>query len=69
MNQCDHLLLLLWTAEGPMRVRTPLEEDIIAVLIMAGVDVMVTIFCDFRQFLGKKIGVFLKNQCYDQNFA
>jgi hypothetical protein len=34
-----------------------------------GVDVMITIFCDFRQFFRKKIGVFLKNQCYDQNFA
>jgi hypothetical protein len=28
----------------------------------AGADVMITIF-------GEKIGVFLKNQCYDQNFA
>jgi hypothetical protein len=27
-----------------------------------GVDVMITIF-------GEKIGAFLKNQCYDQNFA
>jgi hypothetical protein len=27
------------------------------------------IFCDFRQFSAQKIGVFLKNQCYDQNFA
>jgi hypothetical protein len=47
-----------------------------------GVDVMITIFCDFRQFsaifdnflrfstiFGEKIGVFLKNQCYDQNLA
>jgi hypothetical protein len=34
-----------------------------------GVDVMITIFCDFGQFLAKKIGVFLKNQCHDQNFA
>jgi hypothetical protein len=34
-----------------------------------GVDVMITIFCDFRQFSPKKIGVFLKNQCYDQSFA
>jgi hypothetical protein len=30
-----------------------------------GVDVMITIFCDFRQLSAKKIGVFLKNQCYD----
>jgi hypothetical protein len=33
-----------------------------------GVDVMITIFFDFRQF-SAKIGVFLKNQCYDQNFT
>jgi hypothetical protein len=33
-----------------------------------GVDVMITIFCEFRQFSAKN-GVFLKNQCYDQNFA
>jgi hypothetical protein len=38
-----------------------------------GVDVMITIFCDFcLRFLtifGEKIGVFLKKQCYDQKFA
>jgi hypothetical protein len=34
-----------------------------------GVDVMVAIFCDFWQFSAKKIGVFLKNQCYDQLFS
>jgi hypothetical protein len=34
-----------------------------------GVDVMITIFCDFWQFSAKQIGVFLKNQCYDQNVA
>jgi hypothetical protein len=33
-----------------------------------GVDVMITIFCDFCQFSAKKIG-FFKNQCYDQIFA
>jgi hypothetical protein len=33
-----------------------------------GVDVMIIIFCDFRQFSAKKIGGFLKNQCSDQNF-
>jgi hypothetical protein len=37
--------------------------------VRPGVDVMIAIFCDFRQFSAKKIGVFLKNQCYDQNFA
>jgi hypothetical protein len=30
---------------------------------------MITIFCDFRQFFGENIGVFLKNQCYDQFFS
>jgi hypothetical protein len=30
---------------------------------------MITIFCDFLVIFGKKIGVFLKNQCYDQIFA
>jgi hypothetical protein len=34
-----------------------------------GVDVTITIFCDFRQFLAKKIGVSLKNQWFDQNFS
>jgi hypothetical protein len=33
-----------------------------------GVDVMITIFCDFCQFW-RKNGVFLKKQCYDQIFA
>jgi hypothetical protein len=33
------------------------------------VDVMITIVCDFEQFPTKKIGVFLKSQCYNQNFA
>jgi hypothetical protein len=30
---------------------------------------MITIFCYFQQFLAKKIGAFLKNQCPDQIFA
>jgi hypothetical protein len=34
-----------------------------------GVDVMITIFCDFCQFSAKKLCVFLKNQCYAQIFA
>jgi hypothetical protein len=38
-------------------------------ILHQGVDVIITIFSDFRQFLGEKIGVFLKKQCYDQNFA
>jgi hypothetical protein len=36
---------------------------------LPGVDVMVTIFCDFRPYSAKKIGIFLKNKCYDQNYA
>jgi hypothetical protein len=35
----------------------------------SGVDVMIIMICDFHQFSAKKIGVFLKNQCYDPNFA
>jgi hypothetical protein len=34
-----------------------------------GVDVMITVFGDFSQFSAKKIGVFLKYQCYDQLFS
>jgi hypothetical protein len=34
-----------------------------------GVNVMVTIFLRFLPIFGEKIAVFLKNQCYDQNFA
>jgi hypothetical protein len=30
---------------------------------------MITILCDFRQFLGEKNGVFIKNQCYYQIFG
>jgi hypothetical protein len=35
----------------------------------AGVDVMITIFCDFRQFSAGKNGVFLKNQCYAKLYS
>jgi hypothetical protein len=34
-----------------------------------GVDVIITIFCDFRQSLAKKWRFSKKKQCYDQNFA
>jgi hypothetical protein len=35
-----------------------------------GADVKITIFGDFFPDFGRqKIGVFLKNQCYDPNFA
>jgi hypothetical protein len=33
--------------------------------LQAGVDVMITIFCDFRQFSAKKLAFFLKNQFID----
>jgi hypothetical protein len=33
------------------------------------VDVMIEYFCNFCPFSAKKIGVFLKTQCYDQIFA
>jgi hypothetical protein len=33
------------------------------------VDVLITIFCDFRQFFVEKIGVFHTNQIYDTNCA
>jgi hypothetical protein len=36
---------------------------------LPGVDAMITIFCDFCQFLEKKIGLFLKIQCYDKLFS
>jgi hypothetical protein len=34
-----------------------------------GVDVMITIFCDFWQISAKKLAFFAKTQCCDQNFA
>jgi hypothetical protein len=34
-----------------------------------GVDAMITIFFDFRQFSPKKMAFFLTNQCYGQIFA
>jgi hypothetical protein len=37
------------------------------VTLSSGLDVMITIFCEFWQF-SAKIGVFLKKQCYDQIF-
>jgi hypothetical protein len=35
----------------------------------SGVDVMIKIYCDFRQFLANEIGASLKNPRYDPNFA
>jgi hypothetical protein len=58
----------------------PLRDDSFCRRLL-GVDVMITILCDFRQFLAKKLTkiaifrwpeknrVFLKKQCYDQIFA
>jgi hypothetical protein len=41
-----------------------------AFLSTTGVNVMITIFYDFRPFLAKKMACFiLKNQFYDQFFA
>jgi hypothetical protein len=37
-------------------------------MVESGVDVMITIFCDFCQFSAKKWR-FLKNQYYDQIFG
>jgi hypothetical protein len=37
--------------------------------LRSGVDVMITIFWKFCQYLDDEIGVFLKNQCYDRMFA
>jgi hypothetical protein len=52
-----------------------------ALQLPPGVNVIITIFCDFRQFSAKKIGVFLKQsaaqngppfaargQCYESSF-
>jgi hypothetical protein len=51
-----------WTSHLPPEQKT-------RVLIPPGVDVMITIFSGFLTIFGEKIGVFLKNQSYDQNFA
>jgi hypothetical protein len=44
-------------------------EIVKARYIKPGVDVMITIFGDFRQFSAKKLAFFCKTQFYDQNFA
>jgi hypothetical protein len=51
-----------WSAQLPCDKR-------FQVRIPPVVDVMITIFCKFRQFSAKKIGVSIKNQCYDKFFA
>jgi hypothetical protein len=55
--------LVLWS------LFTRKEQGIVGSNLRTGVDVMITIFCDFRQFSSKKLAFFVKNQCYDQNFA
>jgi hypothetical protein len=40
----------------------------VLLIYLPGVDVMITIFCDFSQFSAEKICVFLKYQCYDHFF-
>jgi hypothetical protein len=37
--------------------------------LFSGVNVMIKIFCDFRQFSAKKLVFFTKNQCHDPNFS
>jgi hypothetical protein len=44
------------------------SNQVIRKLRRPGVDVMITIFCNFWQF-SAKIGFFLKNLCYDQIFS
>jgi hypothetical protein len=46
---------------GSMATNAP-QGQTIRVQIPPGVDVMITIFYDFRQFSAKIIGVFLKTQ-------
>jgi hypothetical protein len=43
------------------------EYEDLALVLIPGADVMITIFCDFGQFSAKKWH-FSQNQCYDQNF-
>jgi hypothetical protein len=40
-----------------------------AELFTFGVNVMITIFCDFLEFSAKNLAFFEKKQCYDQIFA
>jgi hypothetical protein len=62
---------LIFVCAPWLKVGTYSEKLFFTFLVDAvpGADVMITIFCDFRQFSAKKIGVFLKNQCYCQIFA
>jgi hypothetical protein len=56
------------TLEG-WKVGSFLRGQIEVIRVRLGVDVMITIFCDDLSLFCEKIGVFLKNQCYDQLFA
>jgi hypothetical protein len=49
------------TKQGFIRKFRPISFD----KSTPGVDVMITIFCDFFPIFGEKIGVFLKSQSYD----
>jgi hypothetical protein len=50
--------------------RRPIRAFFIRFQVVAtGVDVMITIFCDFDAFRRKNWRFSKKNQCYDQNFA
>jgi hypothetical protein len=44
-------------------------HQVICQTCFAGVDVVITIFCDFPQFSAKKLVFFLNKHCYDQMFA
>jgi hypothetical protein len=36
---------------------------------LTAVDIVITIFCDFRQFSAQKMAFFSKKQCYNQFFS
>jgi hypothetical protein len=55
--------LLLWRDSNPCRRHLKYRAT------NPGVDVVITICCDFCQFSAKKTCRVLKNQCYDQFFA
>jgi hypothetical protein len=61
-------LFFVWPVKKKTRMKTFVRKWR-AFFCFPGSMLLITIFCDFRQFSEKKIGVFLKNQCYDQNFA
>jgi hypothetical protein len=74
-------MLIALGSNGTSKLQPPFYELVLTPLkiclwissetfkLTPGVDVMIVIFCDFWQFFGVKIGVFLKNQCCDKKFA